>query len=55
MNAIVEFEKNKECNFCSPDKDGNPVIKPFLIQVNFLRICKDCLDKLWKISEGIEI
>jgi hypothetical protein len=54
MKAIIEYVRNKECNFCSPNEKGEPVIKPFLVQVNFLRICKDCIDKLWKLSEGIE-
>ena len=54
MNAIVEFVKNKKCNFCSSPNDEVRDQKPFLLQVNFIRICKDCIDELWKKSEGIE-
>lgn len=54
MEAVIEFIKNKKCNFCSSQDDSVRDERPFLVQVNFLRICKDCIDKLWKLSEGIE-
>ncbi len=54
MNAIVEFVKNKKCNLCSSMDDSVDDSRPFLIQVNFIRICKACIDKMWKMSEGIE-
>jgi hypothetical protein len=52
MEAVIEVIKNSKCNFCgNMYKDET---KPFLLQVNFLRICKDCIDEIWKISEGIK-
>ena len=54
MKAVIEFVKNKKCNICGSIDSNVKDDKPFLIQIDFIRICKDCLDELWKMSEGIE-
>lgn len=47
MKAEIKFEKDEVCNFCLENK-------PFLVRINNLRFCKDCIDIIYKKSEGIE-